>query len=101
MDLFLELQVPYESIFPVLEGMLYNTVAPFDGRNRRYIAADMLHLLQRWFHDSSRGGAKVFGGDANAAAISETLQLLQQTGLDAERMEECRALRVRIEHVLR
>lgn len=101
MDLFLELQVPYESVFPVLEAMLYNNEAPFEGRNRRYIAADMLHLIQRWFHDTSRGGGKVFEGESNAAAISETLQLLQQTGLDREKMEECQALRMRIDHVLR
>ena len=100
-DILLELQVPYESIFPVLEGMLYNNEAPFEGRNRNYIAADMLHLIQRWFHASSRGGGKIFGGDSNAAAISETLQMLQQTGLDREKMEECQALRMRIDQVLR
>ncbi|KAA6414467.1 MAG: non-repetitive nucleoporin [Lasallia pustulata] len=101
MDLFLELQVPYESIFPVLEGMLYDDEAPFGGRNRRYIAVDMLHLVRRWFHDTGRGKGKVFGSEANAAAVSETLLLLQQVGLEREMLEECQALRARVELLLR
>lgn len=81
--------------------MLYDDEAPFGGRNRRYIAVDMLHLVRRWFHDTGRGKGKVFGSEANAAAVSETLLLLQQVGLEREMLEECQALRARVELLLR
>ena len=100
-DTFLDLQVPHETILPVLEAMFYNDEAPFQGRNRRYIANDMLYLIQRWFQDSGRGGGKVFGSDSNTLAISQTLLMLQQNGIDEDKAEECQALRIRIEQMLR
>lgn len=100
-DIFLDLQVPHETILRVLEAMFYNDEAPFQGRNRRYIGNDMLYLVQRWFHDSGRGGGRVFGGDSNALAISQTLLMLQQNGMDEDKAEECQSLRIRIEQMLR
>ncbi len=100
-DIFLDLQVHHESLLPVLEAMFYNDEAPFQGRNRRYIGNDMLYLIQRWFHDSGRGGGRIFGGDTNALAISQTLLMLQQNGIDEDKAEECQALRMRIEQMLR
>ncbi|KAI9704717.1 MAG: hypothetical protein M1836_006497 [Candelina mexicana] len=100
-DTFLDLQVPYESILPVLEQMFYNDEAPFQGRNRRYIANDLLYLIQRWYQDTERAGGRILGGESNAQAISEILQVLQNNGLDDQKVEECRALRMRIEQMLR
>lgn len=100
-DAFLDLQVPHETILPVLEAMFYNDEAPFQGRNRRHIANDMLYLIQRWFHDSGRRGGRVFGGDSNALTISQTLLMLQQNGIDEDKAEECQSLRIRIEQMLR
>ncbi|KAL9125231.1 MAG: hypothetical protein Q9217_005533 [Psora testacea] len=99
-DTLLDIGVPYESLFPVLEGMFYNDEAPFQGQNQRYIAADIVHVVKRWLQESSRGKVKLLGGEANAAAVSQCLLMLQQSGLDGRRGEECRELRVRIEHLL-
>ncbi|KAK5149498.1 hypothetical protein LTR04_007040 [Oleoguttula sp. CCFEE 6159] len=97
-DTFLDLSVPYETVLPILEAMFYNDEAPFEGRNRKYIANDMLYVIHRWFVDSSRSGTVVFGSDENAAAISETLKvLLQNGGMDEARVEQCELLRVKID----
>jgi len=101
-DTFIDVGVPYESLFPVLEGMFYNDEAPFQGRNRRYIANDIVYVVRQWFQDSIRSAGNLLGGENNAVAISQTLLMLQQSGgLDARREEECQLLRTRIEHVLR
>ena len=99
-DTLLDIGVSYESIFPVLEGMFYNDEAPFQGRNRRYIAADIVYVVKLWFQDSSRGKGGILGDEGNAVAASQCLLMLQQSGLDGRRAEECRELRVRIEQLL-
>lgn len=100
-DTLVEIGVPFESMFPVLEGMFYNDEQPFHGRNRRIIAADVVYVAMLWFRATTRGKGKMLGGDENAAAVSQTLLLLQQSGgLDGQRLEECTGLRVRIEHML-
>lgn len=101
LDMLIDVGVPYESLFPVLEGMFYNDEAPFQGRNRRYIANDIIYVVGLWFQDSSRGTGKVLGGENNAAAISQTLLMLLQSGLNETGAEQCQTLRMRIEHVLR
>ena len=100
MDTCIDVGVPFESLFPVLEGMFYNDEAPFQGRNRRYIADEIVYIVKLWFQESNRGAGKILGGQGSAAAASQLLQALQPT-LDARRGEECQALRMRIEHVLR
>ncbi len=99
-DTFLDLQVPYESILPVLEQMVYNNEAPFQGRNRRYIANDLLYLIQRWYQDTERAGGRILGGESNAQAISDILEQLEERGLEQGKVEECRALRTRIQQML-
>lgn len=101
-DTLIGVGVPFESLFTVLEGMFYNDEAPFQGRNRRYIANDVIYVAGLWFQDSSGGAGKILGGEGNAAAITQTLMMLQQSGLlDEKTLDECRALRARIEHMLR
>ena len=101
-DSLVGVSVPFESLFTVLEGMFYNDEAPFQGRNRRYIAHDIIYVAGLWFQDSSRGAGMILGGEGNAAAITQTLMMLQQSGLlDGEALDECRALRARIELMLR
>ncbi|KAL9099539.1 MAG: hypothetical protein Q9163_004978 [Psora crenata] len=100
-DTLIDIGVPYETIFAVLESMFYNDEAPFQGRNRRYIAADIVHVVRLWFQESSRGKVRVLGGEESAAAVSQCLLMLQQSGLDARKGEECRELRFRIEQLLR
>lgn len=101
-DSLVGIGVPFESLLPVLEAIFYNGEAPFQGRNRRYIAHEIIHAIKLWFQDSSRGAGKILGGEQNAAAINETLMMLLQSGLLEDRKaEDCRMLRVRIEQVLR
>ena len=102
MDSLIGVGVPFESLFAVLESMYYNDEAPFQGRNRRHIANDIIYVIGLWLRDSSRGAGKILGGEDNAAAITQTLMMLQQSGLlDGETLDECRALRARIELMLR
>ena len=100
MDTCIDVGVPFESLFSVLESMFYNDEAPFQGKNRRYIANELVYVVGLWFQESARGPGKILGGEQNAAAISQVLQSVQPT-LDARRGEECQILRMRIEHVLR
>ncbi|KAJ5953532.1 nucleoporin [Penicillium verhagenii] len=100
-DLFLDLGVPHESIYAVLETMYYTDEAPFQGTYRRFIATDLLYLLQGWFHETMRLGGMVFGSDVVAERVSETLVLLQQgAGNGPEIVESSRNLQRRISELL-
>ena len=101
-DLFLDLGVAHESLYAVLEAMYYTDEAPFHGSNRRYIAHDLLYLLDNWFHETVRLGGMVFGSDIVAERVSETLLLLQQGGgITPEQLEMAHTLRSRIDELLR
>lgn len=101
-DLFLDLEVSHDKLYTILEAMFYNDEAPFQGANRRYIAHDLLYLIQRWYHDTVRMGGIVFGSDSMAARVSEVLLLLQQSGsLTPELVQLAQELRVRIDDVIR
>ena len=99
-DTFVQVDVPLESLFSALESMFYNDEAPFQGRNRRYIANDLVYVVNLWFKDSSRGRGSFLGGESNAAAVSQVLRDVQPT-LSAGKAEECQVLRLRIEQMLR
>ena len=101
MDIFIDLNVSFDAIFPVLEGMLYNNEAPFQGANRRYVADDMLYVAQKWFQESNRGTARLFGSESNTVGMLESLQTMMSSGLSADKMDDCRALRMRIDQILR
>ncbi|KAL8662879.1 MAG: hypothetical protein Q9202_004301 [Teloschistes flavicans] len=101
LDVFIDLQVPFETIWAVLENMFYNDEQPFQGRNRRFIGNDMVHIARLWFQDSLRGSGTLYGGEDNAYGVSQMLHLIMQNGLDEGRLEECQNLRMRIETMLR
>lgn len=103
-DTFTDIAVPYEAMYHVLEGMFYNEEAPFQARNRRLIAQDLVYVVKCWFTDTDRRlrGPEILGGESNATAVSEVLlMLLRSGGLDEETQEECRVLRAGIEQILR
>lgn len=101
MDTFLDLQVPCEALFNVLEGMVYNDEAPFHGANRKIIARDMLYVAQRWYDQTARS-SQVLGGPANAETVVAALGTLMGNGLlVGEEVEICRQLRARIESLMR
>ncbi|KAI9811499.1 MAG: hypothetical protein M1826_003170 [Phylliscum demangeonii] len=68
-DTFLDVGVSPDTLLPILESMIYNDEAPFAGRNRAWIAADVLSLCQRWYATVvARIGVGAAVGDAAAAA---------------------------------
>ncbi|MCJ1419694.1 hypothetical protein MMC32_006050 [Xylographa parallela] len=97
---FLDLHVPCETLFNVLEGMLYNDEGPFHGVNRRIISGDMLYVAQRWYADTARTG-RVLGSEANAEGVLAALATLMTNGLIGQQLEDCRELRGKIEQRLR
>lgn len=101
-DAFIDINVPFETLFGVLESMFYANETPFQGRNRRYVADDLLHVVQLWVQQTTRDNGMVLGSPENATAVSQALQmLLQQGGLDRDKQEQCQALRAKIEYSLR
>ncbi len=103
-DLFLELQVGSEQLFDVLESMWYANEAPFFGRNRGFLAKDLIYVIEQWFHDTIKGGVVIFDSEAGAVRVDQMLQTLLQTGLqaglDEAGTQKCRLLRERIAQVL-
>ncbi|KAE8354090.1 Non-repetitive/WGA-negative nucleoporin C-terminal-domain-containing protein [Aspergillus coremiiformis] len=101
-DLFLDLGVAHETLYTVLESMYYTDEAPFHGTNRKYIAKDLLYLIEHWFHNTVRLGGTVFGSDVVAERITETLLLLQQSSnIPPEQMQLANELRTRVADILR
>lgn len=101
-DAFIDISVPFESIFAVLESMFYANEAPFQDRNRRYIADDLLHVVQLWVQQTTRDNGMVLDSVENAASVSQALQMIAQQGsLSRDKQEECQVLRAKIEVSLR
>lgn len=101
-DALVDIGVPFESLFAVLEAMYDANEAPFQGRNRRHLAHDLLHLVRLWLQRTNRENRSVLGNEETAAAVSRVLLgLLQDRSLDQDRVEECQLLRTRIEAALR
>lgn len=101
-DVLIDIGIPFESLFPILESMYYSEEAPFQGRNRRHIAVELVHVAQRWYESTSRGPGLELGGEENAAAVDQTLRtVLQSEGLDKEKAEICMILRTKIAGALR
>jgi nuclear pore complex protein Nup155 len=80
-DLFLDLEIPHETLLPVLEQMYYSNEQPFVGNKRKVIAGKMVHLIQKWFEVSERSGERVlFGGEENFSTVQDCLQTLLRQG---------------------
>ena len=102
-DIFLSLSIPYESLVSVLETMFYNDEVPFRGKNRRYIASDLLVVVERWVRESAQSGGTLLGSEDAALSVSQTLQVLLKARdvLSEEMREEAQVLRLRVEQGLR
>ena len=96
-DIFLSLNVTYESIFDVLETMFYTADGAFVGANRRVIADEVLYVVGRWAHDSTKAGGMLFGSEVGAGRVDEMMALLMQVGkeagVDMRMREEFRIIR--------
>ena len=104
-DIFLELETGCEVLFDVLEFMWGANEAPLSDRNRGVLANHLVHVIEYWFHDTSKGGGILFDSEAGAARVDQMLHVLlrdgAQAGLDAPTAEKCRSLRQRIAQFLR
>ena len=101
-DTFIDINVPFESIFTVLDSMFYANEAPFHDRNRRYVADDLIHVVRLWVQQTTRDNGMILGSEENARAVSHALQMLGQPGgLERDKQEECQMLRTKIEYSLR
>lgn len=73
-DMFLELEIPHETLLPVLENMFYANMQPFTGGKKRKLGEKMVYLIQQWFAASERSGERVlFGSEENASMVMECL----------------------------
>lgn len=80
LDLFLDLEVPHETLLPILEGLYYANEHPFIGSKRRFIANQMIYLLQSWFRESERRGERVvLGSEENASLALDCASTLLRT----------------------
>lgn len=100
-DLFLDLGIGHDALYFVLETMYYTDEAPFHGTNRRFIAQDILYLLEGWFATSVQLGGMVFGSDVVAERVSELLLILTQSNvISPDQLPAIQKLMSRIEEVL-
>lgn len=101
-DVMLEIGVPFETLYTVLESMLYGEEAPFHGARGRFVANDLLHLIQLWYRATARGNGTELGGRDSATAVEVTLDVMLRNGsITPDRLEECRVLMGKIRAVLR
>lgn len=81
LDLFLELEIPHETLLPVLEQMYYSNEQPFTGTKRKLVAAKMVYLIGRWFEASERSGERVlFGSEECFSTVQDCLSILIRQG---------------------
>ncbi|QIX00710.1 hypothetical protein AMS68_006227 [Peltaster fructicola] len=73
-DVFLDLEVPYETLLHATEQVFYSNESPFTGTKRRVIAGDMIYIAVQWLKDSLRKGERVlYGSEENASMITDLL----------------------------
>ncbi|RVX74564.1 hypothetical protein B0A52_01690 [Exophiala mesophila] len=103
-DIFLSLETPYERLFEVLEDIFFAGDATYSGGQRKIIAQEIVYVVMKWWHDSERAGGILFGSEAGAVRVSETLSALLQehrsAGLDPETVQHCRSLVERLAQLL-
>ncbi|GAM84325.1 hypothetical protein ANO11243_023190 [Dothideomycetidae sp. 11243] len=97
-DLFVELEVPYETLVAVIESLWQAAEAPFVGRSRAPLASELLHLINGWSRDSERRGERrIFGGEEAAISVEELLAQLARSGdLDNDLKRSLEELRARV-----
>ncbi|KAI5293937.1 hypothetical protein KEM52_004977 [Ascosphaera acerosa] len=96
-DLFLDLDVPHETLYTALEALFYNDEVPFTGKNRRYIGRDLLFLVVAWYKATMLSGTGiVFGSEVMARRVADMLALVQTCGLDEKAVQLCGDLRENI-----
>ena len=102
-DLFLDLDIPHETLLPIMEQMYYGNEQPFTGSKRKILAGQMVYLMRSWFEDSERKGERVvLGSEENASLVLDSASSLLRTGeLDASARKDAELLVSAVERALR
>jgi nuclear pore complex protein Nup155 len=103
-DIFLNVDIPHESLLPVLEQIYYGNEHPFVGTQRRIIAAHMVYVVRTWLEGSSRRGERIpFGSEENASLCIELLRTLlaARDALVGEDRQDAEQLQSAIQRLLR
>ena len=103
-DLFLELQIPYETLLAVLESLFYRHLEPnWSGRRHELIARLIVYVARIWMQQTAKGGGVYFGSEENARSVSEILRavLADQRALPAAEQDVAREIRERVDRIIR
>lgn len=100
MELCISVHFQYEAIYTALEEGYRAGRAPFIGRDRAWLAGDMLYIAEEWYQDCARNNERMFGGANQARAITASLREVRAT-LDPHQQRSCDELCQRITSVLR
>lgn len=86
LDIFLDVDVPHETLLPILEQLYYSHAEPFHKPSRRrLVAGQIIDLLFRWYRDSERRGERVvFGNEESASTVQDVVASLLREDLDPE-----------------
>lgn len=77
LDLFLSLEIPHETLLPVLEQMYYGNEEPFVGRKRKILAAQIVYLIKSWWAASERRGDRLpFGSEESFGVVLDCVAAL-------------------------
>lgn len=85
-DIFLDLEIPHETLLPVLESMFYGNMQPFTGSRKKKLAEKMVYVIGKWFVESEKSGERVlFGSEENLSLVQDCLASLgRDAGLGQE-----------------
>jgi nuclear pore complex protein Nup155 len=103
-DIFLNVDIPHESLLPVLEQIYYGNEHPFVGTQRRIIAAHMVYVVKTWLEGSSRRGERIpFGSEENAGLCVDLLRglLAARDALVGEDRQDAEQLQSAIQRLMR
>ena len=103
LSIFLDLEVPHETLLPILERLYTSHEAPFDTPSRRKIVAgQMIELMFLWCQDSERRGERVvFGSEENASQLQDLIAGLLRDNLDAEARRKAEGMVGMVQKALR
>ncbi|EME38428.1 hypothetical protein DOTSEDRAFT_75834 [Dothistroma septosporum NZE10] len=96
-DVFLDLDMPHETLLPALEQLYYSNEHPFVGSKRKIVASKMVYLLQKWLEASEGSGERVlFGNEENEETVRQCVDSLVRGDLEARWRQAADGIRQRL-----
>jgi nuclear pore complex protein Nup155 len=104
-EIFLGLGVAHEQLFDTLETMFYTDEKPFTGKGKNEVVKELLYVVSKWWHDSTRAGMNsAFGGEEGCRRVVEFMDGVQslgdRSGLTSEVLGMVRGIRARVAEFL-